>query len=80
MLAVKGRYNGETVVFDSIPFNKECDVIVNFPDIPESAEPLAPQPGPKNNASTMHGTLLDDGSLDYLIIDYVDDSTTESKE
>ena len=34
MLAVKGRYNGVTVVFDSIPPINECDVIVNFPDIP----------------------------------------------
>jgi hypothetical protein len=34
MLAVKGRYNGATVVFDSIPLIKECDVIVNFPDVP----------------------------------------------
>jgi hypothetical protein len=40
MLAVKGRYNGTTVVLDSIPNSvelgtpiKECDVIVNFPDI-----------------------------------------------
>jgi len=33
MLAVKGRYNGATVVFDSLPPVKECDVIVNFPDI-----------------------------------------------
>jgi hypothetical protein len=40
MLAVKGRYNGATVVLDSIPnFEelgspiKECEVIVNFPDI-----------------------------------------------
>ena len=34
MLAVKGRYNGSTVVLDSKPPIKECDVIVNFPDIP----------------------------------------------
>ena len=40
MLAVKGRYNGTMVVLDSIPNSlelgtpiKECDVIVNFPDI-----------------------------------------------
>ena len=33
MLAVKGRYNGATVVLDSKPPIKECDVIVNFPDI-----------------------------------------------
>jgi len=33
MLAVKGRYNGTTVVLDSIPPIKECEVIVNFPDM-----------------------------------------------
>jgi hypothetical protein len=43
MLAVKGRYNGTTVVLDSILNStelgtsiKECDVIVNFPDISAS--------------------------------------------
>jgi hypothetical protein len=40
MLAVKGRYNGATVVFDNIPPIKECDVIVNFPDISTSAKPI----------------------------------------
>jgi hypothetical protein len=35
MLAVKGRYNGATVVLDSKPPVMECDVIVNFPDISE---------------------------------------------
>ena len=61
MLAVKGRYNGATVVFDSIPNStelgtpiKECEVIVNFPDIP-----------------------ADDGSLAYLFKDYVDDGIRE---
>jgi hypothetical protein len=39
MLAVKGRYNGSTVVFDNIPQVKECEVIVNFPDIPASMKP-----------------------------------------
>ena len=40
MLAVKGRYNGATVVLESIPNSSElgtpineCEVIVNFPDI-----------------------------------------------
>jgi hypothetical protein len=40
MLAVKGRYNGVMVILDSIPNSvdlgtpiKECEVIVNFPDI-----------------------------------------------
>ena len=33
MLVVKGRYNGTTVVLDSNPPVKECEVIVNFPDI-----------------------------------------------
>jgi len=36
MLAVKGRYNGVTVVFDNIPPIKECEVIVNFSDISAS--------------------------------------------
>jgi len=36
MLAVKGRYNGATVILDTKPPIKECDVIVNFPDIPMS--------------------------------------------
>ena len=34
MLAIKVRYNGTTVILDSKPPIKECDVIVNFPDIP----------------------------------------------
>jgi len=33
MLAVKGRYNGAAVVFDSLPPIKECEVIVNFPNV-----------------------------------------------
>ena len=33
MLAIKGRYNGATVVLDSKPPITECEVIVNFPDI-----------------------------------------------
>ena len=59
MLAVKGRYNGATVVFDIIPPIKECEVIVNFPDIPSSAK------------------TIDDGSLEYLFKDYVDDGVRE---
>jgi hypothetical protein len=38
MLAVKGRYNGATVVLDSKPPIKECEVIVNFPDFSASAK------------------------------------------
>jgi len=64
MLAVKGRYNGSTVVLDSLPPIKECDVIVNFPDIPSSVKPVAPQSS-------------DDGSLAYLFKDYVDDGIRE---
>jgi hypothetical protein len=33
MLAVKGRYDEATVVLDSKPPIKDCEVIVNFPDI-----------------------------------------------
>ena len=35
MLAVKGRYNGTMVILDSRPPVKECEVIVNFPDVSE---------------------------------------------
>jgi len=64
MLALKGRYNGATVVFDSLPPVKECDVIVNFPDTPLAVKPIVPHPG-------------DDGSLAYLFKDYVDDGIRE---
>ena len=30
MVAVKGRYNGMTVVLDRTPIMNECDVIVTF--------------------------------------------------
>ena len=40
MLAVKGRYNGATVVLDSKPPIKECEVIVNFPDVPAPVKPI----------------------------------------
>ena len=36
MLAIKGKYNGTTVVLDTNPPIKECEVIVNFPDISAS--------------------------------------------
>jgi len=38
MLTIKGRYNGTTVVLDSKPPIKECEVIVNFPNIPASVK------------------------------------------
>ncbi|MDR2942773.1 MAG: hypothetical protein LBV17_09310 [Treponema sp.] len=66
MLAVKGRFNGTTVVLDSIPNSKElgapikeCEVIVNFPDVFKSVK------------------TIDDGSLAYLFKDYVDDGIRE---
>ena len=61
----------------TIPPIKECEVIVNFPDIPESAQALEPQSSPQGVASTMRGSPLDDGSLAYLFRDYVDDSIRE---
>jgi hypothetical protein len=36
MVAVKGRYNGAMVILESKPPINECEVIVNFPDIPIS--------------------------------------------
>ena len=40
MVAVKGRYNGSMVILDSRPHFNECEVIVNFPDIPMSVKPI----------------------------------------
>ena len=36
MVAVKGRYDGTTVVLDRIPPINECDVIVTFLETPVS--------------------------------------------
>jgi hypothetical protein len=78
MLSVKGRYNGTTVVFDSIPPIKECEVIVNFPDIPASVKPpIALQPSPQCVETEVRGSPIDDGSLAYLFRDYVDDGIRE---
>ena len=59
MVAVKGRYDGMTVVLDRAPAINECEVIVTFLDTPVLS---------KNN---------DDGSLDFLFRDYVDDGIRE---
>jgi len=77
MLAVKGRYNGSTVIFDGIPPIKECDVIVNFLDNPSSVKPVEPQPSPQGIEPEVRGSSLDDGSLAYLFRDYVDDGIRE---
>ena len=44
MLAVKGRYNGAMVILDSRPPIKECEVIVNFPDVSEILQKQKKQP------------------------------------
>jgi hypothetical protein len=36
MVAVKGRYDGMTVILEKPPAIRECDVIVNFPDPSDS--------------------------------------------
>ena len=40
MLAIKGIYNGATVILDSSPPIKECEVIVNFPEISSSVKSI----------------------------------------
>jgi hypothetical protein len=78
MLAVKGRYNGVAVVFDSILPIKECEVIVNFPDISASVKPsIEPQPNLKSGTPEIRSSPLDDGSLAYLFRNYVDDGIRE---
>ncbi|MDR2596296.1 MAG: hypothetical protein LBC76_03135 [Treponema sp.] len=78
MLAIKGRYNGVMVVLDSKPPINECDVIVNFPDIPASVKlSFEPQPSPQNVESQIRSSAFDDGSLAFLFRDYVDDNIRE---
>ena len=38
MVAVKGRYNGMTVILDRTPPVNECDVIVTFLETPASGK------------------------------------------
>ena len=59
MVAVKGKYDGVSVVLDRMPTINECDVIVTFLENPIS------------NRS------VDDGSLDFLFRDYIDDGIRE---
>ena len=40
MIAVKGRYDGMTVILDKPPAIRECDVIVTFLDTPASKETI----------------------------------------
>jgi len=59
MVAVRGRYDGITVILDRSPVINECDVIVTFLENPVSSQPV------------------DDGSLDFLFRDYIDDGIRE---
>ena len=40
MVAVKGRYDGMSVVLDRIPIINECDVIVTFLENPIPNKPI----------------------------------------
>jgi hypothetical protein len=59
MVAVKGRYDGMSVILDRVPKISECEVIVTFLEIPVSNK------------------TKDDGSLEYLFSDYIDDGIRE---
>jgi len=63
MLAVKGRYNGATVVFDNIPPIKECDVVVNFPDISVPVKP----PVDDGSLSYLFRDYVDDGISEPIV-------------
>ena len=62
MLAVKGRYNGTTVVLDSKPPIKECEVIVNFPDISASVKPID-----DGSLSYLFRDYVDDGIREPIV-------------
>ena len=59
MVAVKGKYDGMSVVLDKATQINRCDVIVTFLETPVSGE------------------IEDDGSLDFLFKDYIDDGIRE---
>ena len=59
MVAVKGKYDGMSVVLDRTPQINKCDVIVTFLETPVSRE------------------VEDDGSLNFLFKDYIDDGIRE---
>jgi len=40
MVAIKGRYDGISVVLDRMPIINECDVIVTFLENPKSNNPI----------------------------------------
>ena len=72
MVAVKGRYDGMTVVLDRKPTINECEVIVTFLENPVYDMPLEHQPNQKGESS-----IIDDGSLNFLFRDYMDDGIRE---
>ena len=59
MVAVKGKYDGKTIILDEKLVKHKCDVIVTFLDV----------------YSPVKST--DDGSLEYLFKDYIDDGIRE---
>jgi len=58
MVAVKGRYDGKSVILEKNPTINECEVIVTFLENPNIDKP-------------------DDGSLDFIFRNYVDDGIRE---
>jgi len=63
MLAIKGKYNGATVVLDSKPPIKECEVIVNFPDISLSVKPTIDD----GSLSYLFKDYVDDGIREPIV-------------
>ena len=62
MLSVKGRYNGSMIILDSMPPISECEVIVNFPDIPASTKPVD-----NGSMEYLFKDYLDDGIREPII-------------
>ena len=40
MIAVKGKYDGKTVILEKMPVTHECEVIVTFIDHPDIVKPV----------------------------------------
>jgi len=55
MIAVKGRYNGSSVVLDRTPEIRECEVIVTF------LEPAVPEKHDDGSLGFLFAGYADDG-------------------
>ena len=62
MIAIKGRYDGTTVILDKMPITHKCEVIVTFLDTPETLKSID-----DGSLSHLFKNYIDDGIREPLI-------------